>query len=162
VNVSAKDKATSKEQKITIQASGGLSDSDIEAMIKDAETNASEDKARKELIEARNNADGLAYSTEKSLKEYGDKLDAETKDLIESKIKDLKETLENEAATAEDIQAKTELLTEAAAKLGEAIYASSQADAAAGGAEASTETDDKVVDADFEEVNEEDDNKKAG
>ena len=100
VSVSAKDKATGKEQQITIQASGGLSDEQVDDMVQDAESHASEDKERRELVEARNNADSLAYSTEKSLKEYGDKIGDEEKTEIETAITELKELLEKEDAKA--------------------------------------------------------------
>ncbi|MCD6034421.1 MAG: dnaK [Rickettsiales bacterium] len=163
VNVSAKDKATGKEQKITIQASGGLTDSDIEKMIKDAEAHASDDKKRKELIEARNQADTLVYSTEKSLKEYGDKIDSGTRKEIESNLEALKEAVKDDNADAESIKAKVETLTQSAIKLGEAIYKASQEEAAAGSAEATDAgSSDNVVDAEFEEVDEDQSNKKAG
>ena len=158
VNVSAKDKATNKEQKIKIQASGGLSDSDIENMVKDAESHAEEDKKKKESIDARNQADALVYSTEKSMKEHGEKLPAEDKDKIESGVKDLKDVLANAEATSEEISAKVEALNSSAMKLGEMMYKESQEQAAAGaaGKEAeeskASEKDADVVDADFEEV----------
>ena len=158
VNVSAKDKATNKEQKIKIQASGGLSDSDIENMVKDAESHAEEDKKKKESIDARNQADALVYSTEKSMKEHGEKLPAEDKEKIESSVKDLKDVLANAEATSEEITAKVEALNSSAMKLGEMMYKESQEQAAAGapGAEGedskSSEKDADVVDADFEEV----------
>jgi molecular chaperone DnaK len=160
VNVSAKDKATNKEQQIRIQASGGLSDSDIEKMVKDAEAHAADDKKRKELIEARNHADGLIHTTEKSLKEFGDKAGAELTGAVEKDIAALKSVMEGEDAEA--IKAKTEELMQTSMKLGEAMYkaqeAAGGADAAAAGAGAgahqggSASGDDKVVDADFEEV----------
>lgn len=161
VNVSAKDKATGKEQQITIQASGGLSDEQVEQMVKDAESHASEDKERKEMIEARNNADSLAYSTEKSLKEYGDKISKEDKESIEKAVKELKELLENKEAKADEIKSKTEELTQAAMKMGEAIYKAQQEEAAKGGAEGEGKSsDEKVVDADYEEVKDEKEEKK--
>ena len=155
VNVAAKDKATNKEQKIKIQASGGLSDTDIDNMVKDAESHADEDKKKKESIEARNQADALVYSTEKSMKEHGEKLPAEDKDKIEEALKELKETLSNEKATSEEINSKVEPLNTAAMKLGEMMYKESQEQAAADGSaeennKPSEEAD--VVDADFEEV----------
>ena len=155
VNVAAKDKATNKEQKIKIQASGGLSDADIDNMVKDAESHADEDKKKKESIEARNQADALVYSTEKSMKEHGEKLPAEDKDKIEGALKELKETLSNEKATSEEINSKVEPLNTAAMKLGEMMYKESQEQAAADGSaeennKPSEEAD--VVDADFEEV----------
>ncbi len=155
VNVSAKDKATGKEQQIRIQASGGLSDADIEQMVKDAEAHAAEDKKRKELVEARNSADGLAHSTEKSLGEYGDKVGEAERKAIEDAIAALKEAVKGE--DVEDIQAKTNTLAQASMKLGEAMYAASQAEA---GAEGTAEAKkDDVVDADFTEVK--DDKKKS-
>jgi len=155
VNVSARDKATGKEQKITIQASGGLSDADVEKMVKDAEEHAEEDKKRRELVDAKNHADSLIFSTEKSLKEYGDKVSEAEKKAIEDAISDLKSSLEGE--DAEVVKAKTETLMQASMKLGEAVYKASQAEAASAGAEASDassakDEDGKVVDVDYEEV----------
>jgi len=167
VNVSAKDKATNKEQKIKIQASGGLSDSDIENMVKDAESHAEEDKKKKESIDARNQADALVYSTEKSMKEHGEKLPAEDKEKIESSVKDLKDVLANAEATSEEITAKVETLNASAMKLGEMMYKESQEQAAAGAAGAegadskSSEKDADVVDADFEEVKPDEKDEKA-
>ncbi|SDH86774.1 molecular chaperone DnaK [Roseospirillum parvum] len=161
VNVSAKDKATGKEQQIRIQASGGLSDADIEKMVKDAEANAEADKKRRERIEARNQADGLVHATEKTLAEHGDKVPAEDKAAVETALSELKETLADENAEAEAIQAKTEALTQVSMKLGEAMYKAQQeaGEAAEGGPQESTgPADDGVVDADFEEV---DDSKKS-
>ena len=155
VNVAAKDKATNKEQKIKIQASGGLSDADIDNMVKDAESHAEEDKKKKESIEARNQADALVYSTEKSMKEHGEKLPAEDKDKIEEAVKELKEILSNEKATSEEINSKVEPLNTAAMKLGEMMYKESQDQAAADGATDENKKDSEdadVVDADFEEV----------
>ncbi len=155
VSVSAKDKGTNKEQKITIQASGGLSDDDIEQMVKEGEENAEADKEKRELIEARNQAESLIHSTEKSLEEHSDKVDPTTVEVIEMSAKNLKEALEDEAAEAETIKTRTQDLTEAAMKLGEAIY-KAEAEAAegadAGGEEAAG--DDDVVDADFEDLDE--------
>ncbi len=159
VNVSAKDKATNKEQAIRIQASGGLSDADIEKMVKDAEANAEADKKRKELVEAKNQGEALVLSTEKTLKEHGDKISAAEKSKIEEEIKTLKSALEGE--DLDNIKAKTESLMQASLKLGEAMY--KQADASQGaagaagpdmgaGASAEQPQDEKVVDADFEEV----------
>ncbi|MDB9761659.1 molecular chaperone DnaK [Alphaproteobacteria bacterium] len=155
VNVAAKDKATNKEQKIKIQASGGLSDADIDNMVKDAESHAEDDKKKKESIEARNQADALVYSTEKSMKEHGEKLPAEDKDKIEEAVKELKEILSNEKATSEEINSKVEPLNTAAMKLGEMMYKESQDQAAADGATDENKKDSEdadVVDADFEEV----------
>jgi molecular chaperone DnaK len=162
VNVSAKDKATNKEQKIKIQASGGLSDSDIENMVKDAESHAEDDKKKKESVDARNQADALVYSTEKSMKEHGEKLPAEDKDKIEAAVKDLKEVLTNDAAASEEINAKVESLNTVAMKLGEMMYKESQEQAAAAGAngEAKKNSEEDVVDADFEEVKPDEKDKK--
>jgi molecular chaperone DnaK len=146
VNVSAKDKGTGKEQQIRIQASGGLSDSDIERMVKDAEAHSAEDKKRREAVEAKNHAEGLIHSTEKSLAEYGSKVSAADKSAIESAVADLRGVLES--GDAEAIKSRTQALAEAAMKLGEAMYAASQAGA---DAQPGTQGDD-VVDADFEEV----------
>ncbi len=157
VNVSAKDKATGKEQQIRIQASGGLSDSDIETMVKDAEEHAADDQKRKEMVEARNQADSLVYTTEKSLAEFGDKIEADEKTAIETGIAELKAAMEGDDADA--IKAKTEVLSQASMKLGEAMYRASQEEAAAAaGDEPPADGDagsagaDDVVDADFEEV----------
>jgi len=154
VNVSAKDKATGKEQQIRIQASGGLSDDEIEGMVKDAESHASEDKKRKELVEARNNADSLVYSTEKNLKDHGDKVDADTKAKIEQDLEALKSALEEEDVS--DIEEKTQALMASSMKLGEAMYKAEQDEAAeTGEATASTdENGDTIVDAEYEEVDE--------
>ena len=164
VNVSAKDKATNKEQKIKIQASGGLSDSDIDNMVKDAESHAEEDKKKKESIEARNQADALVYSTEKSMKEHGEKLPAEDKDKIEEALKGLKDALASENATSEEINSKVEPLNTAAMKLGEMMYKESQEQAAAEGAKGDNKNNTEeadVVDADFEEVKPDENDKKA-
>jgi molecular chaperone DnaK len=162
VNVSAKDKATGKEQKIQIQASGGLSDDDIDRMVQDAEANAEVDKERRETVEIRNTADTLVHAAEKNLVEYGDKVPDEDKGAIETAVAELKEVLEGEDINA--IKAKTETLTEASMKLGEAMYKAAQADASTegmadinaseDGANGSTvnEDGDNIVDADFEEV----------
>lgn len=160
VNVSARDKGTGKEQQIRIQASGGLNDADIEKMVKDAETHAAEDKKRREAVEAKNQAEALIHSTEKSLTEYGDKVSADDKQAIETAIADLKKAVEGD--DADDIKVKTQKLAEVSMKLGQAMYEASQAEAAGAAsennAEAGTETvNDDVVDADFEEL---DDDKK--
>ena len=159
VNVSAKDKGTGKEHQIRIQASGGLSDAEIERMVKDAESNAETDKKRRELVEAKNQAEALAHSSEKSLKEYGEKVSADDRKAIEDAIAALKTASEGE--DLEDIKAKTQTLAEVSMKLGQAMYEASQTEAAnkdaAADAKASGED---VVDADFEEINE-DDNKKS-
>ncbi|MBC6982832.1 molecular chaperone DnaK [Caulobacter sp. 17J80-11] len=149
VHVTARDKATSKEQSIRIQANGGLSDADIEKMVKDAEAHASEDKKRKELVEARNSADALVHQTDKALSEHGDKVPAADKSAIETALADLKSALEGEDADA--IKAKTQALVQASMKLGEAMYQSQQGAAAEGGA-SETASEEGVVDAEFEEV----------
>ena len=170
VNVSAKDKATGKEQQIRIQASGGLSDSDIDDMVKDAESHAEEDKKRREDVEVRNTADSLVHGAEKNLKEFGDKVPDEDRQAIKDAIKDLKDALEDEDADPEALQAKTEALSEVSMKLGEAMYKASQEEAAAaeagdgdsGDGDASgeeAEDDASVVDAECEEVDPDDDSK---
>lgn len=161
VNVSAKDKATGKEQQIRIQASGGLSDSEIDEMVKDAEANAEEDKKRREAIEAKNQADSLIYSTEKSLGEYGDQIGADDKQAIETALADLKGVLESEDPEA--IRTKTDALAQASMKLGEAMYKSQAENAEAPEADAGDAPgkDDGVVDADFEEVDDDDKKKSA-
>jgi molecular chaperone DnaK len=169
VQVSAKDKGTGKEQQIRIQASGGLSEADIKRMVKEAEEHAADDKKRRELVDARNQAESLMHQAEKNLKEYGDKIGAAEKSKIEADIAALKSVKDGEDAEA--IKAKTEALVQSSMKLGEAMYKASQAgaagagpgpggeggpsagsgDAGAGGAAGK---DEKVVDADFEEVDE--------
>ena len=165
VNVSAKDKATNKEQKIKIQASGGLSDDDIDKMVKDAESHAEDDKKRKESVEARNQADALVHSTEGSMKEHGEKLPKEDKEKIETAVKELKDLLSNENADSEEIKKKVENLNNAAMKLGEMMYKESQEqNAQAQAANSEGKKDDKdadVVDADFEEVKSDDKNEKS-
>ncbi|MFB9149040.1 molecular chaperone DnaK [Roseovarius ramblicola] len=153
VNVSAKDKGTNKEQKITIQASGGLSDEDIERMVKEAEENAEADKARRELVEARNQAESLVNATEKSLEEHGDKVDPTTVEAIELAISALKEDLGKEDVTADKIKSGIQNVTEASMKLGEAIYKASQdeADDEVKSADDGPGEDD-IVDADFEDI----------
>ena len=146
VNVSAKDKATNKATNITIQANGGLSDDEIEQMRKDAEANAEGDKQRRELAEARNNAEAMAHQTEKQLAEHGDKVSGEIKTQIETALADLKGVSESENVA--EIQAKTQALMQAAMKLGEAIYSSQQSSEGGSG----SADDEGVVDADFEEV----------
>jgi molecular chaperone DnaK len=156
VSVTAKDKATNKEQQIRIQASGGLSDADIDKMVKDAEAHAAEDKKRRALVDAKNQGEALIHSTEKSLAEFGDKVGEGEKSAIESAAAALKTALEGEDVEA--IQARTNELAQASMKLGEAMYKAQQADAAAGGgaeagagAGADAKKDD-VIDADFKEV----------
>ena len=168
VNVTAKDKATGKEQQIRIQASGGLSDSDIETMVREAETHAEEDKSRRALVEARNQADSLIHATEKNIGEYGDQVGEDDKKTIEDAIAALRSTLEGEDTEA--ISAATEALGQASMKLGEAMYkAQAESEATAdggddggdqgdGGSDGAQSADDDIVDADFEEV---DDDKKS-
>ena len=163
VSVGAKDKGTNKEQKITIQASGGLSEDDIERMVKEAEENADADKARRDLVEAKNQAESLVHATEKSVEEHGDKVDPTTVEAIELAVSALKEDLEKDDVTAEKIKSGIQNVTEASMKLGEAIYKAQsedggdqpEADSSEGG---SASSDDDIVDADFEDL---DDNKRA-
>ncbi|MBE0413084.1 molecular chaperone DnaK [Yoonia sp.] len=148
VEVGAKDKGTGKEQKITIQASGGLSDDDIEAMVKDAEENAEADKARRELVDAKNQAESLIHSTEKSMEEHADKVDPTTIEAIELAIAALKDELEGD--NADKIKSGIQNVTESAMKLGEAIYKASQEEAEPEAR--ATDRDDDIVDADFEDL----------
>jgi molecular chaperone DnaK len=167
VNVSARDKGTGKEQQIRIQASGGLSDREIEQMVKEAQEHAEEDRQRKEQIEARNHADSMIYTTEKSLREHGDKLGADDRSAIEQAIADLRGVLDS--ADVQTLRSKTESLAQLAMKLGEAMYRAQQAETTSGGdggdgggasgTGGAATGDDNVVDADFEEV--EDDRKKS-
>ncbi len=152
VNVSAADKATGKEQAIRIEASGGLSDDDIEKMVKDAETNAAADKERREKIEARNNAESLIHATEKSISENPDKIEAADKEAAETAIAELKTALEGE--DMDIITEKAQTLTQAAMKIGEAVYKAQQAESEA--ADGDENADDTIVDAEFEEVSEND------
>ena len=157
VNVSAKDKGTGKEQKIQIQASGGLSEDEIAKMVKEAEANKDSDKKKREAVDARNQADSIVFSTEKSLKEHGDKISAEEKKAIENGISDLKKSLEG--TDSEDIKKKTQNLIQVSMKLGEAVYKSQQKDKSKkpdGDKDKKTENSEKdnVVDADFEDVKE--------
>ena len=165
VNVSARDKGTGKEQQIRIQASGGLSDSDIERMVREAEEHADEDKTRRELIDKRNHADSLVHSTEKSLAEHGDSLDPADKAAVEAAIAELRGALDGDDPAA--IDSRAEALQQAAMKLGEAMYKKTQAEAAGGGGGAAgagggeaPEGGEGVVDADFEEIP--DDDKRSG
>ena len=151
VSVSAKDKGTGKEQKIQIQASGGLSDEEIDKMVKDAEANKDEDKKKRESVDVRNQSDTLIHSTEKNLKEHGAKISDAEKKAIEDSSTDLKEALKG--TDIENIKKKTEALVQASMKLGEAIYKSQEKKEASPNAE--EKKDDNVVDADFEEVKEE-------
>jgi len=166
VNVTAKDKATGKEQQVRIQASGGLSDDEVDSMVKNAEQHAAEDKARRELVEARNHADSLIHATEKSVGEHGDKVDPAEKTQIEDDIAALRTALEGEDAEA--IATATNTLTQSAMKLGEAVYkAQAETEGAVvdgdgdGGDAGPAPADDTVVDAEFEEVDD-DDSKKSG
>ncbi|MDF2900360.1 MAG: molecular chaperone DnaK [Phenylobacterium sp.] len=155
VNVSARDKATAKEQSIRIQANGGLSDADIEKMVQEAEANKAEDEKRKALVEAKNQGEAIVHSTEKALAEHGDKVSGADKEAIETGLADLKTALEGEDPDA--ISTKTQALIQASMKLGEAMYAAQQ-----GGEQPETAdaADDDVVDAEFEEVGDDDDDKK--
>ncbi len=152
VNVSAKDKGTGKEHQIRIQASGGLSESDIERMVKDAESHAAEDKKRRALVEARNQAESLAHSAEKSLKDYGEKVSEADRTAISDAIAALKSAAEGDDVDA--INAATQTLAEASMKLGQAMYEASQKEAAEADAKADAAKDSDVVDADFEEIDE--------
>ncbi|MGI9568245.1 MAG: molecular chaperone DnaK, partial [Desulfobulbia bacterium] len=161
VNVGALDKATGKEQSIRIQASGGLSDSDIDKMVKDAEAHAEEDKKRREDVEVRNQAEALVHSTEKTLEEVGDKVSDADKSTIETAVSDLKSLLEAEDSSVEDLKSKSEALAQASMKLGEAMYqqqAPGEDDSQSDGDSGDSQED--VVDADFEEVKD-DENKKS-
>jgi molecular chaperone DnaK len=160
VNVQARDKATNKEQSIRIQANGGLSDADIDAMVKEAESNKADDEKRKVLVDARNQADSALHSAEKALKDHGDKVGEAERAAIQTALDDLKAA--NEGDDAEDIAAKTQALIQASMKLGEAMYKAQQ-DAGEGGADAQPEgaPSDDVVDAEFEEVDGDDDQKKS-
>lgn len=155
VNVSAKDKATGKEQNVRIEASGGLSDDDIDRMVKDAEANAEADKSRRELIEQRNSTEGLIHQTEKSLSEGGDKVPAADKTEAEEAIKAAREALEGDSAEA--IKSASDRLTQAAMKVGQAVHQASEGQPEGGDAQATGKPDEDVVDAEFEDV---DDKKK--
>ena len=152
VSVSAKDKGTGKEQKIQIQASGGLTDEEIQKMVKEAEANKEEDKKKRETVDSRNQADSIIFSTEKSLKEHGDKVTEEEKKAIETGISDLKKALEG--TDTEEVKAKTQSLIQVSMKLGEAVYKSQQKDTSEKNDDQKTKKDDKenIVDADFEDV----------
>ncbi|WP_026479219.1 molecular chaperone DnaK [Ahrensia sp. 13_GOM-1096m] len=162
VNVKAADKGTGKEHEIRIQASGGLSDEEIEQMVKDAEANAESDKKRREGVEAKNQAESLVDSTEKSMKEHGDKIGDEDRTDIEDAIKDLKEEIAKDELDGDALTAKTQTLAEASMKLGQAIYEATQAEESAA-AEADAAADaagDDVMDADFEDISDDDDDSK--
>ena len=161
VNVAATDKATGKEQSIRIQASGGLSDADIDRMVKEAESHAEEDKKRRELVEMKNQGEALVHSTEKMLKDFGDKVPAADKGLVETALADLKTALQGEDKDA--IKQKVDAMAQASMKLGEALYQSNQGAAAGGGGPSEEGGDGKenVVDVDFEEVKDDDSKKSA-
>ena len=154
VNVSAKDNATGKEQQIRIQASGGLSDADIDAMVKDAEANADEDKARREMAEAKNQAEALTHKAEQDLKEHGDALTDEQKQDIEDAVAAVRE--EAKEGTAEAINEKIQTLTAAVMKMGEAIYANQSGEEDDAASSDDSDDDEDIVDADFEDVDEDD------
>ncbi len=162
VNVNAKDKATGKEQAISIQASGGLSDEEIDKMVKDGEEHAEKDKLKREVIDTRNQAESLIYSTEKTLNENADKINQEDKDAVENAIKDLKEALANEDSDKDTLVEKTTALTQTAMKIGEALYKQQESEAQEGsasdaGAESkSQDAEGDVVDAEYTEINEND------
>eukprot|EP01083_Nonionella_stella_P230783 815511_1 len=150
LNVSAKDKGTNKEQNIIIKSCGGLSDDDIEKMVRDAEVNAEADAKRKQVIESKNEIDSLIYSTDKSLKEHADKVDDETKKEVEKALEEAR--LVKDSDDLDDLKAKTEALSQASMKVGQAIYGQGQQQAGEeGAAEGDEKKDDKTVDADFEE-----------
>ena len=154
VNVSATDKATGKEQAIRIEASGGLSDDDIDQMVKDAEANAAADKERRESVEIRNNAESLIHATEKSISENEETVEAEDREAAEAAIAELRTALEGDDKDA--IEAKAQALTQAAMKIGEAVYKAQQEAAGEAAAEADAQDEENIVDADFEEVPEDD------
>jgi len=154
VNVSATDKATGKEQAIRIEASGGLSDDDIEQMVKDSEANAEADKERRESVEVRNNAESLIHATEKSISENEDTVEAEDREAAEAAIAELRTALEGDDKA--EIEAKAQALTQAAMKIGEAVYKAQQEAAGEAAAEADAQDEENIVDADFEEVPEDD------
>ena len=164
VNVSAKDKATGKEQQIRIEASGGLSDSDIDRMVQEAEAHASEDKQRKELVEARNHAESLIHTTERNLTDYGDKVPETVRTALGEDLAQLRGVLESE--NAEEIKAKMETLAQSAMRLGEAMYKAEQAATSEASAAPTSEpgsedaSEDEVVDVDFEEVKDEKDDQR--
>ena len=163
VNVSAKDKGTGKEQQIRIQASGGLSDDDIDQMIQDAEENADADKKKRESVDTRNNAETMIHSAEKSLAEFGDQVGESDRQAIEDAIAALKTAIEGDEIDNDDVQAKSETLAQASMKLGEAMYQSEQAAAEADAAAdaAGDDHDDDVMDADFEDVSDDDEDKRS-
>jgi molecular chaperone DnaK len=153
LHVSAKDKGTGKEQSIVIKSCGGLSDDDIERMVRDAEVNADADAKKKQIIESKNEIDSLIYSTDKSLKEHAEKLGDDVKKEVEKAIEDAR--LVKDSDNLDDLKAKTEALTQASMKMGQAIYGQQQQAAADSGADAEEKKDDNTVDADFEEKKDE-------
>jgi molecular chaperone DnaK len=159
VSVTAKDKATAKEQQIRIQASGGLNDADIQRMVKDAEAHAAEDKKRRELVEAKNHAEAMIHTTEKSLKEFGDKVAAADKAGIETAVDSLKAALAEDDVEA--VKARTDDLMQASMKLGEAMYAAQQAQAEGAEAPKGEGKQDDVIDAEFRDVGDDKDKKKS-
>jgi molecular chaperone DnaK len=151
MNVSAKDKATGKEQKIIIKASSGLSDDEIDRMVQDAESHADEDRAFRELVDVRNQADSMVHATEKSLEELGDKVDATERAAIEGALSDVKEALKGDSKDA--LETKTKALAEASASIAQKVYEQAQAaEGATAGSDGLSPEDDGVVDAEFEEV----------
>jgi len=159
VNVSAKDKATAKEQQIRIQASGGLSEADIQKMVKDAEAHADEDKKRRSAVEAKNHGEALVHATEKALAEHGSKVGETERRAIENAMADLKEALKGDDGTA--IAAKTNALAQASMKLGEAMYKQAEGQQGEAGAGASGPAKEDVVDAEFTEVDDDKKNKRS-
>jgi molecular chaperone DnaK len=167
VNVSAKDKATNKEQQIRIQASGGLSEEEIQRMVKDAEAHSSEDKKRREVIDAKNQAEALIHSTEKELKEHGDKLEANDRTTIEGALSSLKEAVAQDAIEAPTLQTKTQELMQASMKLGEILYKAAQDKSPSSGepspdhSQGSQPADEDVIDATYQDIKEDDNKKQA-
>jgi molecular chaperone DnaK len=161
VNVSAADKATGKAQSIRIQASGGLTEADIDRMVKEAESHAEEDKKRRELVEVKNQGEALVHSTERMLKDFGDKVPAGDKAMVETAVNELKTALQGDDKDV--IKQKTDALAQTSMKLGEAMYQASQGQGGAQGGPSAAEggPDDKVVDVDFEEVKDDDSKKSA-
>ena len=163
LHVSARDKATGKENKITIKASSGLNEQEIERMVKDAESHAEEDKRQLEVVQARNGLDTLVHSVKKSLGEYGDKISGDEKSSIEAAVKEAEDLLKKNDASKSELDSKSEALAKAAQKIGELMYADAQAKAqggaahegpggAAGGGDAHSRNEEKVVDAEYTEV----------
>ncbi|MGN7678993.1 MAG: Hsp70 family protein, partial [Anaplasma sp.] len=154
VHVSAKDKASGKEQTIKIQSSGGLSDEEIKKMVQDAQERAEEDEKRKKRVELKNSSEGLIHSTEKSLADYGDKVSSSDKSDIENAVKSLRECLGNDSADDSEIQQKYDALMQLSMKLGEAAYSAQKGDSASGGASGDAENpEERVVDSEYQEIN---------